>query len=155
MMAVRHFFRSVLGNQAGSTVIETALVLPPLLALSVGSFEMSRIIARQADLQKAANEASDIVRAALPDTESKRTTIKSVIMASTGLPTEKVTIALAYRCSANSNYSDNVNSCSSGESTNATVYIKLVMTDTYTPIWQSYGMGSSMNYSVTRYVQIG
>ncbi|MCW1403303.1 pilus assembly protein [Novosphingobium sp. MW5] len=136
-------------------MIETALVLPPLLALSIGSFEMSRIIARQADLQKAANEASDIVRAALPDTESKRATIKSVIMSSTGLTSDKVTIGLVYRCSTAGNYSDNQNSCGSGGSTNATVYIKLVMTDSYTPIWQNYGMGSRMNYSVTRYVQIG
>lgn len=155
MIRLRRLLRSLHGDSAGSTVIETALILPPLLALSLGAFEMSRIIARQADLQKAANEASDIVRAATPDSDSKRATIKSVIMSSTGLATDKVNISLVHRCSTSADYSNGANACNSGGSAQATSYIKLVITDVYTPIWRNYGMGSSMNYSVTRYVQIG
>lgn len=155
MIQIRRLFTSLHGDNAGSTVIETALILPPLLALSLGTFEVSRMIARQADLQKAANEASDIVRAAIPDTDSKRATIKSVIMSSTGLATEKVSIAIVYRCSTGGNYVTGTNACDSGGSAQATTYIKLVISDTYSPMWRNYGMGSSMNYVVTRYVQIG
>ncbi|MFM5931190.1 MAG: TadE/TadG family type IV pilus assembly protein [Novosphingobium sp.] len=143
-------------DEAGSTVIETALVLPPLLALSLGSFEVSRMVARQSELQKAANEASDIVRAATPDTSEKRQTIKSVVEASTGLQADKVTMSLVYRCGTNADFVTATANCSgSGGSTEISAFIKIVMVDTYTPLWNNYGFGNAMTYTVTRYVQIG
>ncbi|MFM5906559.1 MAG: TadE/TadG family type IV pilus assembly protein [Novosphingobium sp.] len=155
-MVLRELLASLGRDTAGSTVIETALVLPPLLALSLGSFEVSRMVARQNELQKAANEASDIVRAVTPDTSEKRQTIKGVVEASTGLTADKVAMSLVYRCGTNADFVLATANCTGGSSSGEiSAFIKIVMVDTYTPLWNNYGFGSAMTYTVTRYVQIG
>lgn len=143
--------RSLFTDNAGSTVIETALVLPPLLIMSMGTFEVSRMVARQNELQKAANEAGDVVLASIPDTDAKRTALQQVLMTSTGLTADHVTVAQVYRCSGGTTFVSVVTACTSGYST----YIQVTLTDTYTPAWTAIlKLGSSANYNIVRQVQI-
>jgi len=151
IMALNRLARRLLGDSRGVTAIETALVLPPMLAMSLGSFDVSRMIARQNELQKAANEASDVALAANPDNDSKRATVKSIIMASTGLTTDKVTVSAVYRCGTATSFVTSPTSCATG-STYST-YVRVVITDTYTPLWTNFGLGGPVSYSVTRQVQ--
>ena len=153
MIALRHFLGRLKRNCAGSAVIETALVMPPLLLLSIGSFDISRMLARQSELQKAANEAGDIVLAATPDTDAKKATVKSVIMTSSGLSTSQVTLSTAYRCGTDSSFEATSTNCNTTANKLST-YIKLVLSDSYAPMWTKFGVGSGFTYSVTRQVQI-
>lgn len=135
---------------SGSTTIETALILPLLMAMAVGSFDVSRMIARQNELQKAANEASDVAIAATPDTDAKKSTLQSVIMTSTGLAQNKVTVSTVYRCGTDTAFVTLASSCTSLYST----YVRVVLSDTYTPSWTQIGLGGALTFNVTRQVQV-
>jgi Flp pilus assembly protein TadG len=151
MMRALIHLRRLLRDTRASTVIETAIVLPPLLSLAFGTYEVSRMIARQSELQNAANEAATIIQAAIPDTSAKITTMKSLVQASTGLNTNQVTLTTVYRCGSNS-LSDFSSTCDNGQK--VSTYLQLVLTDTYTPAWVQAGFGSSMNYRIVRQMQI-
>ncbi|MBD3728460.1 MAG: pilus assembly protein [Sphingomonadales bacterium] len=137
----------------GSMVIETAIVAPVLVALALGGFEASRIVARDTELQSAAAEAAAIVRASTPDTAAKRTTIRSVIATSTGIPAENITVSEVYRCGVDTAYVTASSSCADPDT--VTTYIRVNMSTSYTPEWTNYGIGSTLNYNVERTVLIG
>ncbi|MEP6868862.1 MAG: pilus assembly protein, partial [Novosphingobium sp.] len=117
-----------------------------------GTYEVSRMIARQSELQNAANEAATIIQAAVPDSTAKITTIKSLVQASTGLDTNHVALDTVYRCGSSTDYSTTNNGCGSGQK--ISTYLQLVLTDTYTPSWAQAGIGSSVSYRVTRQMQV-
>ncbi len=148
-------FRSLLAalqrDTRGAMLIETAIVAPVLVLMSLGAFQVSTMVARQSELQSAVAEASAIALAVAPDTTAKRATVKAVIMASSGLASGHVTVSNTFRCGTTSTY-QNSQTCSG--SNKLSTYVKIDLTDTYTPIWTEFGVGRPMNYNVTRYVMI-
>jgi Flp pilus assembly protein TadG len=152
MRAALQHFHSLLECQQGSMVIETAILAPTLLALSLGSFEVASMVVRQTELQTAAAEAASIVRAAVPEDTEARTTIRDVAAASAGLTSDQVSIVEIYRCGTETTYQTNDN-CTG--SVTANKFVRLTMTDTYTPLWTEFGVGSGVTFNVSRTVQIG
>ena len=150
-MPVRRHLAALLRDTRGALLIETAIVAPVLVLMSLGAFQVSSMVARQSELQSAVAEASAIALAVAPDTSAKRATVKSVIMASSGLASGHVTVSNTYRCGTTATY-QNGQSCSG--SSKLSEYVKIELTDTYTPIWTEFGVGGPMNYNVTRYVMI-
>ncbi len=140
-------------DRDGAMIIETALVAPVLVLMSLGAFQVSGVIARQAELQSAAGEAAAIALAVPPDTIAKRAVLKNVVLASTGLPASKVAVSVVYRCDAQTTFTANLQNCDSATVVSSFVRIRLV--DTYTPAWTSFGVGSPINYDVINYVMIG
>ena len=136
-------------DDRGTMVIETAIVTPVLVLLSLGAYQVSTMVAKQSELDSAAAEGAAIALAAPPDTSAKRTTLHDILVASTGLASGDVTVTAAYRCNAAASYV--TTACSSGQ-VQAT-YVKIYMTTTYTPTWTEWGIGSPITYRVTRYVQ--
>lgn len=153
MMTLAHLVSSLRQDREGAIIIETALVAPVLVLMSLGAFQVSSVIARQSELQSAASEAAAIALASPPDTIAKRTVLKNVVMASTGLPTDKVSVLVAYRCDSEAAYTYNLSNCSSAQVVSSFVRIRLI--DTYTPAWTQFGIGSPINYDVINYVMIG
>ena len=147
------WLRTLRRDARGTMAIETAIVAPVLAMLSVGGFEVSAMVARQTELQSASSEAESIALAAAPDDAAKRTTLKNVIMASTGLNTSQVTVTNTYRCGAATVLVATASSCATG--TIVSTYVQIQLTDSYTPTWASWGLGSTMNYNITRRVMIG
>lgn len=137
---------------SGAVVIETAFVIPALALLSLGGFEVSNIVARQSELQSAAAEAAAIALAAKPDTSEKIDTVKAVIETSTGLGEDNVALSTVYRCQDMEGFFASVESCE--EDTVAWRYLQINMTDTYQPIWTQFGVGSPLNFNVTRNVLV-
>lgn len=137
----------------GSMVIETAIVTPVLVMMALGGFEASRIVARQTELQSAAAEAAAIVRAAIPDTAAKRTTIRNVIAASTGIDANNITVTEVFRCGNATAYVSDDSTCANPDT--VTNYVRVSMSTSYTPEWTNYGIGSTINYNVQRTVLIG
>lgn len=152
-MSLLNTLKALRQDREGAMVIETALVAPVLVLMSLGAFQVSGIVVRQTELQSAAGEAAAIALASPPDTIAKRTVLKNVVMASTGLPADKVTVSVAYRCDTQTSFTFNMNDCSSAQVISSFVRIRL--TDTYTPSWTSFGVGSPINYNVVNYVMIG
>ena len=106
--------RRLTADQRGSMVVETAIIAPVLVLMSLGTFQVSKLVARQAELDGAAAEGAAIAIASAPDTANKRTTLQQVIMSSTGLASDKVTVSAAYRCNSSAAYVVDPTSCSTG-----------------------------------------
>ena len=155
-MSALRWLRRLLGDERGTTVIETALVAPVLATLALGSYDVSRMVARQHELQNGAGDMESIVLAANQGAATSVDTIKSVIKAQLSVTDNKLTVAKKYRCgiaSALYDYGDGTYpSCAAGES--VSIYVQVGVTDTYTPMWTSFGVGKPLDYSVTRMVQI-
>lgn len=151
-MTLSNLARALARDDTGSMAIETAIVAPVLALMSVGGFEVSTMVARQSELQSAASEAEAIALAVAPETESQRNTVKQVIMASTGLTASQVTLSTVYRCGAATVTVTTSNSCGSG--VQVATYLRMVLTDRYTPTWTEFGIGDTLDYNVTRTVMV-
>ena len=78
------------------------------------------------------------------------TALKSVLKATLNLTDAQVTITNKYRCGTTAAYVDVKTACAAG--TVVATYLRIALTDTYTPTWVEFGMGSPLNYNVTRTV---
>lgn len=147
MPRVQAALRSLRRDRGGSMAVETAIVLPTLLLLSLGAFQVSKMVARQVELQNAVSEAAQIALATTPDTAAKRTTIRDIIKTSTGITdNSKVLVTNEYRCGTGAMQATSI--CGTGVA--LTTYLKIAVVATFTPIWTSYGAGSGFDYAVTR-----
>lgn len=139
-------------DTAGAVIVETAFVAPVLVLLGLGTYDTSRIIARQAELQAGSTDVEGIVLAVSSGTATNVSTIKSVLMSSLSLTSDKVTVVKMYRCTSDTTLVASRSSCS--DSDVVSTYVQATLTDTYTPMWTKFGIGSPMNYSLTKTVQV-
>ena len=58
---LRSFLPKLKRDERGAMMIETAIVAPVLILMSMGAFQVSQVVARQTELQNAAAEASAII----------------------------------------------------------------------------------------------
>lgn len=143
--------RQLARNQRGAVLIETAIVAPVLILMSLGAFQVSQIVARQTELQEAAAQAASIAMAAAPDTAAKRTVLQNIIVSQTGLPADKVTVTAKFRCGTDTAYVDAASSCVGVKVAN---FVLIQLDDTYTPLWTEWGVGSALTFNVDRYVMV-
>ena len=138
-------------DKRGTTVIEVAILAPVLIIMALGGFDVSRMVARQHELQSGAGDAEQIVLAAASGTSTDVNTIKSVLANTLGIPNDAshITVTKLYRCGTTTMQST---VCSSGayEST----YLQVTFNDSYTPLWSQFGIGGPVSYQVQRLVQI-
>jgi len=149
MMRLNRLFRALANDDGGTMIIETAIVAPVLVLMSLGAFQVSKIVSRQQELETAASEAAAIALSSPPDTPAKMTTLQQVIMSSVNLDATHVTTSTVYRCNSNTTYDTAMTSCNTGV---ISMYAKIYITDTYTPAWTKFGVGSPLQFNVTRYV---
>jgi Flp pilus assembly protein TadG len=150
-MFTRRSLCRLLRDAGGTMAIETALIAPLLATMALGVFEVSRIVSREQQLQSAANEASEIILAAAGGAGITNTDLEVILETSLGLSADKLTIAPRYRC-ATGTISTTAPTCATGEQ--LYTYAHLTVTDTYNPMWTNFGVGSQINYSIQRTVQI-
>lgn len=141
----------LLSETNGTVVVETAIVLPVLAMLVLGGFEVSRIVARNSELQSAASEAAAIVLANPPGDATERNTIKSIVESASGSSTN-VTLTPKYRCNADVNLVAAATACATTDEISE--FLEIRMTDTYTPIWTGFGVGKPVKFDITRRVQV-
>ena len=155
MIRPRRLLSLLAAASQGSVVIETAFVAPVLATLALGAYDASRLIALQSDLQNAAGEAEAIVQAAVPTDSTARDKVKAVLQAtidpdgSDAHDTEDV--SEIYRCGTDAGFVT-TNSCGSGVA--VSTFIRITLTDSYTPQWTSFGIGRTVDFNVVRMVQI-
>ncbi len=137
----------------GAVMIETAIVVPVLAMLSMGGLEVSRMVARQAELQAGALQGEEI---ALSTSTSEAVTdineVRSILAASLALDESEVTVEKLYRCDADANLVSNKDTCGAGEV--VSTYMRITLNDSYVPIWTSFGIGKSFDYNIVRLVQV-
>lgn len=150
MTGLGNTLRQLLRHTGGTALIETAIVAPVLIVMSIGTFETSRMVARQSELQSSAEQATEIALAIIPDTETELGQVKSKLMASSKLSEARVVLNFKYRCAAGALETVKP-SCS--EDSLAT-YISMELSDEYQPVWTNWGFGKSFEYHLRRTVQI-
>ena len=144
-------FAALWGDRRGTMAIETAIVAPMLILLSVGGFEVSAIVTRQSELQSAAAEAVAIVMAATPENQTQIDQIEAVVEGSTGIPEENVTFELQYRCGTGARGPD-PSTCADVDT--LSTFIVISMTHSYEPVWTQFGVGGPLEYNIVRTVQV-
>jgi Flp pilus assembly protein TadG len=137
-------------NERGAVVIETAFVAPVLALLGLGAFQVSQAVARQHELQTGADDAAAMALAGWNDDAAQITALESVLKTTLDLTDEQVTVTHKYRCGTTAAYVDVKTDCANG--TVVTTYLRINLTDTYTPMWADFGMGSPIDFNVTRTV---
>ena len=147
------FLARLAGDRTGSVVIETAIVAPVLILLGLGTYDTSRIIARQSELQAGSTDVEGIVLAVAGTSGGTNvSTIKSVLKNSLSLNDSQVTVAKIYRCNTDTALVTDNTTCASNDV--ISTYVQVTLTDTYTPTWTRYGIGSPFNYRLVRTVQV-
>lgn len=152
LLARRAGSARIASDERGSMAIETAFVIPVLLILALGGFEVSTMVSRQTELQSAAAEAASVVRAVIPETAADRTTVQNILASSTGLSTDQITVSEVYRCGTSTSYSEIAGTCGAAVEYK---FIRVDLSDSYVPTWTKWGVGSGFDYNVSRTVQIG
>ena len=145
---IRNFWASA----QGSVVIETAIVAPVLVLLSLGTFDVSRMVARQHELQTGATDLEGIVLAVAKGPGTDTTTIRSALSTSLNLPLANVTVVKVYRCGTTTSMVTVASACPDPADTST--YVKVTLTESYSPVWTQFGVGGPMNYNLVRTVQI-
>ena len=148
--------RAILRDRTGAMAIETAFVVPILATMCLGGFEASQLVARNTELQTALAEAAAISLARQPQTQEDIDTIIGIVAVSTGLdpdPDEgEIVMLRKYRCATEANLRDSNAACDPDEPISA--YLELTLNDSYDPIWTEFGIGSTVEFSKTRMLQI-
>lgn len=140
--------------QWGAMAIETAIIAPVLITLTIGGFEVGSIVARQTELQSAAAEAAAVIRASTPETYEDRMAIRNIVRTSAGLENSQVSVVEVYRCGTNTSYVYHISYCSS-EDGEVSTYVRLTIADNYQPIWTEFGLGNALTLNLTRTILIG
>lgn len=144
--------RCLRDDSRGAIAIETAVVAPTLLLLALGAFQASTLVARQAELQGAIQEAQSVALAITPETEEARQTLHGIIASSTGLAASQVLVEPAFRCGSDTDFVTSPTTCGIGNPYAS--YVRITLTDTYTPAWVNFGIGAPINLEVERLVII-
>lgn len=144
--------RGLIRDKKGAVVIEAAFIIPILGTMALGGFEASMIVSRQTEMQSAAAEAVAATLARVPDEASERNALEAIIESSTGLAADQVTLDQKFRCNSDPDLLDDTTTC--GDTAVISEYVVINMTDSYTPIWADFGIGNTINYDITRRVQI-
>lgn len=153
MRALRPLLRLLAGDRDGSMVIETAIVAPVLVVLTIGAYDASRIFSRQTELQGAIGEATSVALAAAAGAATDTTKVKDILVANTGLPAANVTVSKVYRCGSSTDLLASSATCASTDQ--VSTYMKIRLVAEYDPMWSAIGIGSEIDYDVQRTVQIG
>ena len=142
----------LLADKAGAVVIETAIVAPVLIMMSLGAYDVSRIVARQTELQSAVAEVTEIAIAIKVDTQNERDKIKTILVSATGAPANSVTVANSYRCGAAAATVTDPTTCAVGDQ--ITTYLDVSITDVKSPLWTNFGVGQPITLRVDRKVVV-
>ena len=149
---MKRLFSRLLRDKRGTSLIETALVTPIMLVLSLGSVQVSQVVARQHELDTGADQATALVQAGWTNPTQQAAALKAMLQASLGLSASQIVIASKYRCGITATYVDVAGSCAVG-TIEATI-LQIRLTDRYTPTWTDFGVGSPIDLSVQRMVQV-
>ncbi len=152
-MKLSTFFTRMLRQETGTMTIETAFIAPVLIVMAIGGFEVSTMVARQTELQAAMAEAAAVARANLPETAEERTTLRDIIKVSADLENSQVGVTPVWRCGTRTQYQTSEGGCTNGERT--TAYVRIVVSDTYQPLWTEFGLGTPVTYRLERTILIG
>ncbi len=151
-MSPRAFASCLLRCSRGAMAIETAVVAPVLVAMSIGTFEIGTLVSREQELQSSASEAEGIILAAAAGSGTDSGVIEDVIEESLDLEEDQVELEQRFRCNAETELRLDASACGTGAT--IAVYVRLEVTDSYTPVWARFGVGRTIDYNIVRTIMV-
>lgn len=145
---MRHLVR----DTGGTMAIETAMVAPLLALMALGTFEVGSLVSRQQELQSSASEAEGIILAAAGGTGTDSNKIEEIVEHSLNLSDDQVILQQRFRCNTAETLTADASTCDTSQAVYQ--YVILQVTDTYTPVWTSFGVGTPFTYAVNRTIQV-
>ena len=149
---LRPLFRALASDPSGTMAIETAFVAPLLAILALGGFEVGTMVSRHHELQTAASEGEVIALATNGGAEVEISTIEDIIATSLDIAPSSVEVTRMMRCNDNDELVAPPNPCD--EDDTVSQYIQIEVSETYTPVWTTFGVGGPVDLAVERTVQI-
>lgn len=146
------FFHRLAQDVRGSMTIETAIVAPVLIIMTLGIFEVGTLVARQHELQSAANESEIIAIAINQGAEADIDQLKAILRTSLGLTDDEVDISKSFRCGIREELALQISAC--GEDEVVSTYLNIEIEETHNPTWTAFGIGRTVELSVQRRVQV-
>ena len=151
-MIMKQRIAKLIADIRGSMAIETAFIAPMLMIMTFGIFEVGTVVARQHELQSAANEAEIIIMATNQGATVEVSQLEAIIRNSVDVPDNNITVEREYRCNLNDTKIKIKGNCPTGAF--ITEYVNLSISDTYEPTWTAFGVGKPITFSVDRSVLI-
>ena len=149
---IRRLLALLRDDERGAVIIETAIVAPVLALLGLGAFQVSQVVARQHELQTGADDAASMALAGWDSDTGDTNVIKEVLKRTLSLSDSEVTITPKFRCNSDTVYVNARADCASDAI--VTTYLRIELTDTYTPMWADFGVGEPVVYDVERTVLV-
>lgn len=150
MREVRHI-RLLVHDTCGAILIETAFAAPVLALIMLGVFDVSRLVARQMELQEVAAEIAAASMARAPD-DNSIIMLGRMAQASGDLEAEQVTLTRQIKCGVEDTLYDGDHEC--GEDIEKSTMISIGLRDAYVPMWTNFGVGGPVTLNVQRSVQV-
>ena len=149
--------RRLARDAKGIALIEFALSLPIIMALTFGAIVVARLVINRLTLQQASAEVASLIIVRPPEDDGDNSSqnefvyIKNAAMTASGLPASAITVSMSLTCNGTTQAST-VSACPSGQEQGRLV--RLVLSGSYTPSWSAFGIGGTINQTVTRVVRI-
>lgn len=149
MNALLQFCQRLRACDRGVAALEFCLTLPILLALTLGAYDVSRLVSTRLDQQQALTEAAGLA-IAQPALTIDYAYMRSVIANAADVPASAVSVAREVKC-------DGVVitglTCPQNGDERA-IYVTMTVNSTYEPSWRHFSIDRDVPMSVTRVVRI-
>lgn len=148
----RRLLSELVQNNRGALLVETAIVTPILVLLALGTYDASRLVTRQMELQSGIADAEAILLAANAGAETNTVELASILSNSLKLAASNVSVSRLFRCDADPNMVTSKDNCSEGAVISS--YVQIRLQDTYVPMWTKFGISKTFTYNVERMIQL-
>lgn len=132
-------------------IVETALITPLLLIMSIGAYDVSRLIARQTELQEVASEVAAIAMAQVA-ADRNLDQLQDIAVAAANVDDDKVSITEFVKCGTSTDLQAAGHECPEGEETSTMLVIDI--DDTYVPYYSNFGVKHRVELNISRSVQV-
>lgn len=146
-----HFLNRLCREARGSVVVETAIALPLLAILMLGALDVSRMVARQVDLQEVAAEIAAASMAKEPG-DAGLIALAHLARASGQLSEDQVVLERKIKCGTEQTLQSDGYDCD--EDVEKSTFVTISLNDSYVPLWTSFGIGGPVELGVFRSVQV-
>lgn len=149
MTRARKFLSRLGRSERGVAALEFCIVLPVLLLLLLGTYDVSRLIARRVDLQQAVTETAGLAIARPPRDGESLDYLRDAAAEAAGVPPGNVTLGRQVRC--NNVVADTPACPSQGD---FALYVSISISSVYTPSWRHFSVQGNVPMNVSRTMRI-
>ena len=145
--------RNLLRSEAGSSIVEMALVAPFMAAMVIGMVDLSRAYSTKLEVEQAAQRTIEKVMQQTSVASNYNTALKAEGALAAGVAESAVTPDIWLECNGVRAADFYTSSCSAGQT--VARYVTVDIAKTYTPMFGTRFLGANANGSFTLHGEAG